>query len=103
MTKYHENQRFSFENQENTENQTSVKIFNAIKEKLNNTNGQNNESSLGNFSTNFGSSQSGCFDTRIKLDIYKTMYDYFYFTILNKYFVFYFDVKDACNLKELQM
>ena len=88
-----------------TENQSSVKIYNALREKLSSScskssSGGNNETLMNN--SNFGSSQSTIFEAQCKLDIYKTMYDYFYYTILNKYYVFYVDVSEASNARELQ-
>jgi hypothetical protein len=80
------------------DNQNNVRIFNALKEKLKATSTERDVFSSNETTTNFTLSETNLenslsanfFDSQVKLDIYKTVYDYFFYTILNKYYVFYF-------------
>jgi hypothetical protein len=80
------------------DNQKNVRIFNALKEKLKATSTERDVFSSNETTTNFTLSETNLenslsanfFDSQVKLDIYKTVYDYFFYTILNKYYVFYF-------------
>jgi hypothetical protein len=90
------------------EHQSNIRIFNALKEKMKATSTSNDIFSSNETTTNFTLSETNLenslsanfFDSQVKLDIYKTVYDYFFYTILNKYYVFYFDANDACNERE---
>lgn len=42
------------------------------------------------------------FENVVKLDIYKTLYDYLNFNILDKHFLFYIDINDLENFRELR-
>jgi hypothetical protein len=80
------------------DNQKNVRIFNALKEKLKATSTERDVFSSNETTTNFTLSETNLenslsanfFDSQVKLDIYKTVYDYFFYTILIKYYVFYF-------------
>jgi len=90
------------------DNQNNVRIFNALKEKLKATSTERDVFSSNETTTNFTLSETNLenslsanfFDSQVKLDIYKTVYDYFFYTVLNKYYVFYFDVNDVSNERE---
>ncbi|RMZ94035.1 hypothetical protein BpHYR1_027694 [Brachionus plicatilis] len=89
----------------------SSKIYQIIKEKLVNDCGyladrSNTESnrtinnSLLNSTLNAQDS-SYIFENVVKLDIYKTLYDYLNFTIVDKHYLFYIDVNNLHNMKEI--
>lgn len=87
------------------------KVYQNIKEKLNDLSGfsadQNNSDSNGTINNSILSSSlnnhdsSFIFENVVKLDIYKTLYDYLNFNILDKHFLFYIDINDLDNLREL--
>ena len=90
------------------DNQNNTRIFNALKEKLKATSTECDVFSSNETTSNFTLSETNLenslsanfFDSQVKLDIYKTVYDYFFYTILNKYYVFYFDANDVSNERE---
>lgn len=43
---------------------------------------------------------TSCFHL-VKMDIYKALYDYLYHTCIDKYFVFYIDMSDVENVREM--
>jgi hypothetical protein len=88
----------------------SARLYHAFKEKTaiprsNFTNNNTNNTTNGNNtidSTLFGvNSESYFFENQVKLDICKTLYDYLLFTVLDKYFVFYVDLNEASNVREI--
>ena len=85
------------------------KLYQVFRDKLNQSHRwSNNRAASSNISTTmlndntlFGVSESYIFESKVKLDIYKALYDYLVFTILDKYFVFYVDLSDTANTKEM--
>lgn len=83
----------------------NTKLNQVFKEKLN----SNSAAALGNSvdgstsSTSLlgGLNESHFFENNVKLDIYKTVYDFLLHTVLDKYFVFYIDPNDPVNSKEV--
>lgn len=97
---------FNNNNDQSDENHSNVRIFNAIKEKSNSNHNSNSNETTTNLTlneTNLDTSSSfHFFESQVKLDVYKTIYDYFFYTVLNKYFLFYFDPNEASNERECQ-
>ncbi len=85
---------------------SSTRLYQAFREKTSTSrlapNANNTSSNNSIDSSLFGSSgESHFFESNVKLDIYKTLYDYVLYTVLNKYFMFYVDMNDASNAKEI--
>ena len=75
------------------DNQNNVRIFNALKEKLKATSTERDVFSSNETTTNFTLSETNLenslsanfFDSQVKLDIYKTVYDYFFYDFPIRY------------------
>ena len=96
-------------NNESDENDSNTRIFNALRDKIK-SNSTISDRGSNETATNFTyndsnldiSSSLNFFESQAKVDIYKTIYDYFFFTVLNKYYLFYFDQMDESNKYECQ-
>lgn len=98
------------ENQANFSDPNS-KIYSAIRDKLNSdTNIETkhkayfkpeNNQTINNSIIN-ANDASFLFDNYVKLDIYKTLYDYFYYSVLDSHQIFYIDLNELSNIREMQ-
>lgn len=97
-------QQLNDENQPNYLDQKS-RVYKAIKEKLltepRNENNLTIDNSILKSALN-SNDASYVFENYVKTDIYKTIYDYLVYTVLDKHFLFYIDLNDLSNLKEMQ-
>jgi hypothetical protein len=93
-----------------SQNDLSLRVIQAIKSNLRNN--EMNYLARNNLmpikTSNDSTINSSCFfnnesffDGQAKIDIYKTVYDYLYYSILGRYYLFYIDMNDGKNLKEL--
>jgi hypothetical protein len=97
-------------NADESQNDSSLRVIQAIRSNLKNNElsylGRNNLAPIKNsndstINNSFFNSNDSFFDNQAKVDIYKTVYDYLFYTILDRYYLFYVDLSDARNIKEL--
>jgi hypothetical protein len=79
----------------------NARLYQIFREKINSYFNATSETSVSNLSID-SNHENSLFNTDVKCDIYKTVYDYLLCTVLDNFYTFYIDLSDTFNLKEIE-